>query len=434
MFRTEDRYQESNVIAGACERHELFRAAVTRLKPSDFVDHLHAALWKEMIDVGDSIQDGPTRAFLACKKLIESNKFEDVGRLVGRIIKEFPLGSNEYIFRHALKVVLSLSRQREINTLGERLQDCESIDDSYETLKEGFDRISTRVVAGDATPLVGDSYVTLLDELEANKVSPQLVATGWPGLDSFIGGFSPGELVVVAGPNGGGKSVFALNLATYAAKRNRGVLYVTLEMGERDIQRRMTANFADVNLTALYNSRYTSDDRKRIVEVSSQFSQLPMGIWDRSNITVDSIIERAEAYRQQMDLRMIVVDYLGLVSVQDKKASEYDRITSVARHLKIMARELNVIVVSPCQLNKEGLKKPTPSLDDLKSSGEIAASADFVFFLRMDDGDGVKPSAPIKLFVKKNRRGPEAMLTLQFDKPFQRIVEQGPVDWEYENG
>jgi replicative DNA helicase len=221
-----------------------------------------------------------------------------------------------------------------------------------------------------------------LDRLTRAEERVPWLPTGLATLDSKMqGGFRPGELIVLAARPRVGKSALAMQIARNVAER-RGVLVFSLEMTRPELTDRMLANEARVEHRHLREMKVPKASMEAIVKAASAIYSLPLHIDDTPSLPIGEIRSRARRHARRHDLGLIVVDYLQFV-VAPKCDSREQAVATIARGLKSLAKELGVPVLALAQLNRAG--KDAPSLEHLRESGEIEATANTVMLLHREE-------------------------------------------------
>lgn len=226
-------------------------------------------------------------------------------------------------------------------------------------------------------------------EKSANGTAPGL-RTGWRRVDEELGGFQPGELFIPGGAEKMGKSVFSLNLCLRIASRPEndgggGCAYVSAEMTGKALMKRCLAWESRVDARALRTGKLRDDDWPRLARAGGVISNLPLWIDDQAVPTLADVIARSTHLKAlHPELRLIVVDFLQLVTNRRKGANKAEELTDIAYGLKGLAKQLDVVVVAPCQVNTkdvEELKDPRPRLKDLQGSSGMRQAADLIGLL-----------------------------------------------------
>jgi replicative DNA helicase len=273
-----------------------------------------------------------------------------------------------------------------------------------------------------------ETVMEVLAALET-ETAPGLL-TGYPDLDEAIGSLRPGEVVVVAGRPGGGKSLLGFCIADHVGTRlGVPVLFSSLEMTETELTARRIAATAKVPLQDIVRRPVGSSEWDMIVRALDRLTETQLYVDDKAGASLAHIRGRLrEMARTGNAARLLVIDYLGYMAAP-KAESRQQAVAELARGVKIIAREFSIPVILAAQLNRESEHRSDkrPALADLRESGEIEQSADIVILLhRPDGGDPESPRAgEIDLIIDKNRQGKRCTVTLLFQGHYGRIVSLG---------
>lgn len=284
--------------------------------------------------------------------------------------------------------------------------------------------------------LVSDAYEEI-SRLANQKDKMAGVPTGFKDVDELFHGFRGGDLVILAARPGVGKTSFALNLATNAAKAGAAVAFFSLEMGAEQLVQRILCSEARVNLSKLRSGFIAEGDWGALAEASGKLSQLDMFIDDTPGLSV--LEARAKGRRELHGLKegqkgLIIVDYLQLMQPGPMTAnkSTNDQVSEISRGLKILAKEMNMPVLALSQLSRaieQRGKDKRPMLSDLRDSGAIEQDADIVMFIdrSMNEIEAESESRPdlgmAKLIVAKHRNGATRDIDLAFNPEFTKFMD-----------
>lgn len=400
---------------------------------------------REILPTAEAFASEPCRkAYAAACRLEDEDKAIDpviVGRAAGL--------SNDFLMQcmdlaptctraaEYAKAVLDGHQRRQLQALGEKLQ--------TEALCAGStaDQLLTeaRSTLDDLASTPGRCSVksardSLLDFMtfraEVQQGKRQAIRTGFPSLDRILGGFAQGGFYVMAARPGVGKSALGIALADMMA-RDRRVLYVSLEMTEAELNARRVAAVSDITCTfgKLLFGKTTEEQDAAIANACGKLYARKLQISAVSTLTVPEL----ELQARNVGAEVVIVDYLGLLSAEDKRLSEYDRVTRISGDLKRLAKRLGCVVLALCQLNRESVSAPgqdaRPRLSQLRSSGAIEQDSDGVLLLhRPEYGRTETPreaSAPQQFFVDvaKNRHGRTGTAELAWYAPVNRFEDYG---------
>jgi replicative DNA helicase len=254
------------------------------------------------------------------------------------------------------------------------------------------------------------------------------IPTGFAHLDEITHGLHPGQMVVVAGRPGSGKSTLAMDFARSAAIRNsRSTVIFSLEMSKQDIMMRLFSAEARVKLNDIRGGRLNDEDWRRIALKASELAEAPLFIDDSPNLTMMEIRAKARRLRQRHDLKLIVIDYLQLMTSGKRVESRQQEVSEFSRAMKLLAKELEVPVVALSQLNRgpETRTDKRPMLSDLRESGSIEQDADVVLLVHREDMyERESPRAgEADIIIAKHRNGPTGLATVAFQGHLSRFVD-----------
>jgi replicative DNA helicase len=185
-----------------------------------------------------------------------------------------------------------------------------------------------------------------------------------------------------------GKTAFSLCMAVNAAVRSKvAVAVFSLEMSKEQLAVRMITSDAKVNAHRLRTGYLREGDWARIGDAVARLSDLKVFVDDSSEVTPLQMRAKCRRLAAEENLGLIVIDYLQLIRGSGRDENRNQEITTIARQLKSMAKELNVPVVALSQLSRavERREDKHPMLSDLRESGSIEAEADVVCFLYRED-------------------------------------------------
>ena len=243
----------------------------------------------------------------------------------------------------------------------------------------------------------------------------KIVPSGYTVLDSYLnGGFRPGDLILIGARPSVGKSSFALSVAYNAAKLGKKVLFFSIEMTSLDLYERLLSFDSGISCTSIING---SAKKKFVAQSYENLSKMSISVAELSKATSKDVSNITEQYLMDEGIDLIVVDYLQFLSdKQAQNGSDSNRVGTISRNLKTLARSTMIPVLCPTQLNRkseEGGRVREPRLADLRDSGNLEQDADVVILLhRKSDGDDKDKT---QVIVAKNRKGETGRLNLNFN-------------------
>lgn len=300
-----------------------------------------------------------------------------------------------------------------IKAMGEATEG--EVDDLLERARQELDAVPT----GRRTKprSIGDALGEIIDGLGEK---PTFMRTPWDSLDKMIGGFTRGQLIVIAGRPGGGKSIALLQIATRLA--HEGVVaFSSLEMTEAELGTRLLSQYGPIHMKSLRDHTFTETDFKSLAIARRTIQDAPLFIDATGDASLGQIRAHARQVARGGELVCIAVDYLQLVAGEGENREQ--RVASVSKGLKLLAKELNVVVVAAAQLKRSPSRRPAdlPTLEDLRESGSIEQDADLVILMHRDVQ---KKPHDLVMVVAKNRGGESGRFTLDWQAEYSRLRDR----------
>ena len=282
----------------------------------------------------------------------------------------------------------------------------------------------------EALPLSATSHM-MLDRIEARKGRQGLrgLGTGFTDLDSLTHGLMGGQLIVIAARPAMGKSTLAIDFVRACSiKHKLPSAFFSLEMSREEIEDRVLSAEARVGHHHIQSGDLSEEDWTRVARRMPDISEAPLFIDDTASQSAMEISAKARRLKQKHDIRLIVVDYLQLMTSGGRRPeSRQQEVSEMSRNLKLLAKSLNVPIIALSQLNREAEKRADkkPMLSDLRESGAIEQDADMVILLHREDAyEKESPRAgEADLIVAKHRGGPTATITVAFQGHYSRFVD-----------
>ena len=268
-----------------------------------------------------------------------------------------------------------------------------------------------------------DTYDHLQKISGENRKDYLGISSGYSALDSYITGLNKSDLILIAARPGMGKTAFALNIASNVGVRGKKAVAVfSLEMSKEQLAQRLLSSEALVESQKLRTGLLTDTDWVNISQATGTLAAAPIYIDDSAGITVAEIKAKL---RRIKDLGLVVIDYLQLMTGNKKTESRVQEVSEITRNLKIMAKELNIPVITLSQLSRgtESRTDHRPMLSDLRESGSIEQDADIVMFLYREAyyNDQMDDQSHAQCIVAKNRHGSTGSVDLYWDGKYTRF-------------
>jgi replicative DNA helicase len=382
----------------------------------------NALLRKTTLAADDFYPPNHRRYFAAFLELWEKNIPVDLISLGQKLPEEDLVVISGYMAAHVTSanfsyhqdLVKELSRRRQIQKIC--LESLGAIQDL--PAEEAAQQIRARiggVFSGRETGLVPISRVvhetySFAERRCEDRGNISGVPSGLKDLDRVTDGFQGGDLIILAGRPGTGKSALAMHVAHEAAKGNYPAGFISLEMGEHQIGIRSLASFSRVPMWRLRKGFLNSEHWEKLSPGANSLSALP--IWfSFSAMDSKSINSAINAMAEEKGCRIVFLDYLQLAKAKEAKSRERE-VAEISLLCKNAARSLNIPVVALAQLNRlVEREKRKPVLSDLRDSGAIEQDADVVMFLHK----GPEEEGTVTLVVAKGRNLGTGEFKVTFD-------------------
>jgi replicative DNA helicase len=436
----QDMAAEQCVLGGMLLSKDAIADVVEIVRTVDFYKPAHATIFDTILDLYG--RGEPADAITISAALTQSG---DLGKVGGApylhtLIASVPTAANAAFYARIVAERAVLRRLVEAGTrivqlgYGVATGSGRDVDDVVDLAQQAVYDVTERRVSEDFAVL-GDLLQPTLDEIEsigANSGEMTGAPTGFTDLDRLLNGLHPGQLVVVAGRPGLGKSTAALDFVRATSVRHSlSSLVFSLEMSKIEIVMRLLSAESRVPLHVLRSGQLSDDDWTKLARRMGEISEAPLFVDDTPNMTLMEIRAKARRLKQRHDLRLIIVDYLQLMTSPKRVESRQQEVAELSRGLKLLAKEVECPVVAVSQLNRgpEQRTDKRPQLSDLRESGSIEQDADVVILLHREDYyDKESPRAgEADFIVAKHRNGPTDTVTVAAQLHFSRFVDMAIV-------
>ena len=405
---------EQSVLGSIIIDPECFDDVAKIVKVDDFYLEIHREIYSAMMDF--KMQSKPVDVITLVNSLVSNGVYEDEGSArayIKLLVDIIPSSAN---VKDYAKIVFDKSVLRRLIEAADLIQkDAYAEGDKVENIVDVAEKRIFEIASNNEKrdfvhirDVIVQTY-NHLSELQNDDSDEKLgLKTGYSDLDKVVVGFGKGDLVIVGARPGVGKTSFCLNLATSIAKKSgKSVCIFSLEMSNEQLVSRIIASEALVDSKKLRTGKLEPRDWDNIANAASTLSETNIYIDDTTNIAITAMKAKL---RRIKNLGLVVVDYLQLMESEKgrKDGSRVNEIGEISRGLKIMAKELNVPVITCSQLSRgtEKEKERKPMLSDLRDSGSIEQDADMVIFLSRDYyGNDPDKANLVDVIIAKNRHG-----------------------------
>lgn len=250
--------------------------------------------------------------------------------------------------------------------------------------------------------------------IQKGDIQQNFIRTGFTEFDAYFGGFAYGEFVVIGGRPSMGKTQLLVNLSINISQK-MSVLYFSFDLSEASLTSRFISSVAEIPIQNLLQYKLTTEERKRLGDLEGKFDRHKIFINDSCNNSVSAFKRQCIKHIKENGVKVIIVDYLQLMSSNRYRNSRDLEISFISQELKSVAKEYNVCVIASSQLSRAVESRSNsrrPLLTDLRDSGGIEQNADKVIFLYRPEyyglttaDDGTDTEGMAELMLAKNRNG-----------------------------
>lgn len=422
---------EQSVLGGALSSTDAVGTVCELLKPDDFYFEQNRIIFSTVLELFN--ENTPIDVVTVSDRLNQHDKLDAIGGIqyLSSLILSVPTTGNIEYYSKIIKDKATLRRL--IYSSASILNMAYDEEDLTERIIDAAEQrildVSSGTVSNDIEH-ISDIMMGAYDDMVQNSLTKGTVTgvpTGFNHMDNMTGGLHGGELIIVAGRPGMGKSSFAVNIAEHAAiKENIPVAIFNLEMSKSMIVNRIICSQALVDSQSVRKGDFQPEDWLQICSIVDKLSASPIYIDDSSSITVSEIKAKCRRLKQTKNLGLVVIDYLQLMQGGGKSDNRQQEISNISRSLKVLAKELDIPVIALSQLSRssEARGDKRPMLSDLRESGAIEQDADLVIFLYRDDYYNEESTEKniAEINIAKQRSGSTGTFKLGWQGRFTKFV------------
>ena len=426
---------EMAVLGGMLMSKDAIGEVSQTIDASDFYQPKHQTIYEAVIALYSASQ--PVDAVLVANELLKHGDLDKVGGAdyLHSLVAAVPTAANatyyaQIVHQRAIlrNVIAAGTRIAQLGYSAEgsqaedvvNLAQAEVYEMSVGRVRQDYESIGK---------VVGDT-LTQLDSMQSGEME-RGVPTGFREIDDTTQGLQPGQMIVVAGRPAMGKSTLGIDFARSAALHHHMTTVVfSLEMSRTELAQRIISAETNIPLEALRRAdEITAERWNTLNSFWGNLNDAPLYLDDSPNMSLMEIRAKCRRLKQTNDLKLVVIDYLQLMSSGKQVESRQQEVSEFSRALKLLAKELEVPVVALSQLNRgpEMRNDKRPQLADLRESGSIEQDADVVFLVhRPDFYDSEDRPGEADIIMAKHRNGPTKTFHLAFQGALSKFQDMGP--------
>lgn len=416
---------EQAVIGSMIMDRDAIVAVSEMLVADDFYSKQYGILFESMVELNNEYK--PVDLVTLQNRLKEKDVPPEVSSLdyVKEILDSVPTSAN---VRHYAEIVKENATLRDLIKANEEIaSECyattrkDSLEDILDDAEKRVTAITQSRTSGDFVPIrrVVMNAMDKIEKASQQKGAVTGVPTGFIDLDYKTAGMQPSDMILVAARPSMGKTAFVLNIAQYVAfHENLCVAIFSLEMSKEQLVNRLLSLESAVDSQHIRTGQLADSEWEKLAESAGVIGRSNLIIDDTPGISIAELRAKCRKFKRDNDLKMIIIDYLQLMSGSGKHASEsrQQEISEISRSLKAIARELQVPVIALSQLSRAVEQRPDkrPMLSDLRESGAIEQDADVAMFIYRDEyyNKESERKGVAEIIIAKQRNGPTGTVEL----------------------
>lgn len=420
---------EHGTLGALMHDPELCETIGAFLSPADFASEDNAALYGMILGAHSKKQRPDSITLSEIRAELPSGDLTIV--YASEIMRNVPSAANG---QHYARIVLERARARKLHEVGRQLMELAQQRGSVSAQIAQAQQLAMDLAVHEETPDVvtirdalGEVFQDMQDRLDG--IQQMGLKFGLEDLDNIINGARPGNLIIIAGRPGTGKTVLGTGLADQIAIKGKGAaLIFSLEMAQKELAKRSLASISGVSQNWIESGEAVIDGTSKLqIEAAvARMSDADVRICDKSGLTFSRICSIARFQHRAAKLDLIVIDYLSLIASDpaDKLLNRNQELGSYTRGFKRLAKELGIPVIVLAQLNRsiETRADKKPQMSDLRDSGEIEQDADVIIMAHRDMDSDRGQNGITEMNIVKCRHAKPGFCLLQFQGALARFV------------
>lgn len=432
MVPPQDVPAEQSVLGSMLLSKDAIADAAESVDGRDFYRPAHESIYEAIIDLYG--RGEPADAITVADELTKRGELSRIGgqAYLHELIQGVPTAANAGYYA---EIVAERAVLRRLVTAGTRIVQMGYADgggDVVDVINAAQAEVFGVTAGKEAEDYVrlGDIIAETADEIDAaSSTNGQMtgVPTGFTDLDALTNGLHPGQMIVIAARPAVGKSTIGLDIARACSiKAGMASAVFSLEMSKTEISMRLLSAEGGIQLQHMRKGTMRDEDWTRLATTMGKVADAPLFIDDSPNMSLMEIRSKCRRLKERNDLKLVVIDYLQLMTSGKRVESRQQEVSEFSRALKLLAKEINVPVIAISQLNRgpEQRTDKRPQMSDLRESGSIEQDADMVILLHREDSYDRESerAGEADLIVAKHRNGPTDTITVAFQGHYSRFT------------
>ena len=428
---------EAAVLGALMLEKDAFAQVCDLLKPESFYEPKHAIIYETIQSLG--LAEEPIDMITVTNKLRGDGNLEKIGgasfiaSLTMNVVSAAHIETHARIVaqKHLARELISFASAVENNAFDES----NDIEDLLQEAERKLFEISQRNLKRDVIQI----NPLLTRAIEQMQVASQRqsglsgLGTGFYELDKKTSGWQNSDLIIIAARPAMGKTAFVLSMALNIAMHNDPVAVFSLEMSNLQLVNRLISNACEIPGEKIKSGNLTDLEWAQLMSRLQKLQGIPLYVDDTSGLSMMELRTKARRLVREHGVKLIVIDYLQLMTAGMKLGSREQEVSTISRSLKQLAKELNIPIIALSQLNRKledrGNKDKRPQLSDLRESGAIEQDADIVCFIHrpeyythssVDEG-GNNIKGKVEFILAKHRSGGIGTVDMFFRHEFVRF-------------
>ncbi|MBR6583718.1 MAG: replicative DNA helicase [Treponema sp.] len=398
---------------------------IGKLRPERFYSLQNQVIFEALTELFSHNIQGDTLTLV--DQLRKNNKLEQAGgtAYIASLTDTVPSSAN---IEYYADIVLDRATRRDLIKISSELKA-----ESFELGREStalLDTAEQRIFAlaeRNETTVIHDARNIMIKEIEIidarynSKNQFTGIPTGFGKLDSYTSGFQNSELIIIGARPSIGKTALALSMMqNIALEKHIPCGFFSLEMPYESIGMRILSQESRVPMHKMRSGMLKYEDVKKIQDAAGRWFEAPLYTVDTPNMKLLELRAMARRMVKNHKVKIIFIDYIGLITTENPNAPVYDQVSEVSKSLKALARELEIPIVALCQVARAAEGEP-PNLAQLRGSGSIEQDADVVMFLHRERLKEETPVQEATLILAKQRNGATGDIKISFVPAYSKF-------------